>query len=170
MIQEYKGIKPVTGKGCYIHETAVIIGEVILNDGVSVWPGAVLRGDTCRIEIGKGTNIQDNAVLHGGSKSKKGTIVIGQNVTIGHGAILHGCSVGDGSLIGMGAILLDDTRIGRGSMIGAGTLVPPGRTVAEKSLAVGNPYKILRELTETEQDGLLANAREYSELARDFNA
>lgn len=168
MIQEYKGIRPMIGKGCYIHESAVVIGEVILMENVSVWPGAVLRGDTCRIEIGRGSNVQDNAVLHGGSRAKKGEIIIGENVTIGHSAVLHGCCVGDGSLIGMGAILLDDTKIGRGSMAGAGALIPPGRTVPDASLAIENPYKILRALSNDEQYKLLENAKEYCELAQDF--
>ena len=168
MIKEYCGYRPIIGKGCFIHESAVLIGEVVLMDEVSIWPGAVIRGDTCRIVIGKGSNIQDNAVLHGGYFSAKDTMEIGENVIVGHGAILHGCYVGDCTLIGMGSIVLDNAVVGKECIIGAGTLIPQKKNVPDRSLALGSPFKILREVTPEEAADLLHQAQDYNKQAKEY--
>ncbi|MBR3807231.1 MAG: gamma carbonic anhydrase family protein [Lachnospiraceae bacterium] len=137
----------------YIAEGAKIIGDVTIGEDSSVWYNAVIRGDSNSIVIGENTNVQDNAVLH---TSHNHALQIGDNVTIGHGAIVHGCTVGNNVLIGMGAIILDGTVIEDNCIIGAGALV------------LGNPAKVVRELTEEEKNSILKNADEYSEEAHKY--
>ena len=142
-------------------ETAAVIGEVILEENVTVWYGAVLRGDVGPIRIGRGSNIQDNCTVH---CAVDVPTVVGENVVVGHGAILHSCTVGDGCLIGMGAILLDGCVIGEGSVIAAGALVPPGKSIPPRSLVMGVPGRVVRQVTEEEAAATLANAARYVEL------
>lgn len=147
----------------YIAEGAEIIGDVTIGEDSSVWYNAVIRGDSNSIVIGENTNVQDNAVLH---TSHSHALTIGDNVTIGHGAIVHGCTVGNNVLIGMGAIILDGAVIEDNCIIGAGALVTQGKVMSEGSLVLGNPAKVVRELTQEEIKSIQINADEYSEEAR----
>ena len=155
-----------------IHPTVVIalgahvLGEATLGPRCSVWYNAVVRADEAPITIGAETNIQDCAVIH---VSTGHPTAIGEDVTIGHGAIVHGCTVGSNTLIGMGAIVLDDAEIGRDCIIGAGALVTKGMRIPDGSLAFGNPARIIRSLTEEEIEANRANAAEYVRLAESLS-
>lgn len=149
--------------GAYLADTARVMGEVTLGEDVTVWYGAVVRGDVATIRIGTGTNVQDGAVIHCDSGVPN---AIGNHVTIGHGAIVHGKSVGDGSLIGMGAKVLGETVIGRGCLIAAGALVTPGTVVPDGMVVMGVPGKIVRPINEKEKEYLAWLAPHYVELAR----
>jgi carbonic anhydrase/acetyltransferase-like protein (isoleucine patch superfamily) len=167
-IREYRSFRPKIGRDCYVDEDAVLIGDVELMDNVTIWPGAVLRGDTVRIVVGPGSNVQDNAVLHGGSLVKKADVIIGADVTIGHGVILHGCKIGDNTLVGMGAIVLEDAVVGKNCIVGAGTLVPQNKQVPDGSLAVGSPFTVIRQTRDDERQHILVNAEEYRTMGRHF--
>jgi len=145
----------------YITKTAVIEGDVSIEENVSIWYGAVLRGDLAPIKVGKNSNVQENSVLH---VDENCPVVIGENVTIGHGAIIHGCTIGDNSLIGMGAIILNGANIGKNCIIGAGALVTGNTQIPDNSLVIGSPAKVKREVTEDEIRGNLHNAEEYVKL------
>lgn len=147
----------------YIAEGAKIIGDVKIGKDSSVWYNAVIRGDSNSIVIGENTNVQDNAVLH---TSHSYSLAIGDNVTIGHGAIVHGCTIGNNVLIGMGAIVLDGAVVEDNCIIGAGALVTQDKVIPSGSLALGNPAKVVRELKREEMESILENANEYSEEAR----
>ncbi|MBQ8519546.1 MAG: gamma carbonic anhydrase family protein [Agathobacter sp.] len=146
----------------YMAEGAKIVSDVSIGEGSSVWYNAVIRGDSNPIVIGENTNVQDNAVLH---VSHSHAMSIGDNVTIGHGAIIHGCTIGNNVLIGMGAIVLDGAVIEDNCIIGAGTLVTQNKIIPSGSLAFGNPAKVMRQLTEEEKESILENANEYSDEA-----
>lgn len=146
----------------YMAEGCRIVGDVEIGENSSVWYNAVIRGDSNSVVIGENTNIQDNAVLH---TSHDAPLIIGDNVTIGHGAIIHGCTIGNNVLIGMGAIVLDGAVIGDNCMIGAGALVTQNKLIPEGSLAFGNPAKVVRPITEEEKESILKNANEYSDEA-----
>ena len=146
-------------QGAYLAPNATVVGDVVLEQDVNVWYGAVIRGDSGQIKIGKGTNIQDNCVLH-----EKTTI--GKNCTIGHNAIVHGCTVGNGCLIGMGAVILNGAVLEDGCLVGAGALVTGKIHAPAGSLVLGSPAKVARELTEEEKDASLEDARHYVELAQ----
>lgn len=143
----------------YIAPNATIVGNVHLGDQVSVWYGAVLRGDNCTITIGDNTNIQDNAVIHSNT-------VIGRNCTVGHTAIVHGCTIGDNCMIGMGAIVLNNAVIGDNCIIGAGAVVTGKMNAPAGSMILGNPAKIVKELTPEQIAGITANAQLYINLAK----
>lgn len=130
---------PRTDGAAFVAETATLIGDVTLGKEASVWYGAVLRADSGRITVGDGTNIQDNAVLHTGTRED---VTVGDNVTIGHSALVHGCTVGDGALIGMHATVLNRAVVGAGAVVAAGALVPEGMVVPDGMLAVGVPARI----------------------------
>jgi carbonic anhydrase/acetyltransferase-like protein (isoleucine patch superfamily) len=151
--------KPVThGNEHFIADNATIIGSVILHNQTSVWYNAVIRGDSDIITIGERTNIQDGAVLH----TDPGIpMTIGGNVSVGHQAMLHGCTVGDGSLIGIGAIILNHAVIGKSCLVGAGAVIPEGKNYPDGVLVLGAPGKVVRELKPEERDGLLLNAEIY---------
>ena len=149
----------------YIAEGAKVIGDVEIGEMSSVWFNAVIRGDSNSIVIGKNTNVQDNAVLH---TSHGHGIKIGDNVTIGHGAIVHGCIIGNNVLIGMGAIVLDGAVIEDNCIIGAGALVTQNKMMPEKSLVLGNPAKVVRELKQEEMDSIQENANAYWEEAEEY--
>lgn len=140
---------------------AFLRGDVTLGEQVSVWYNAVLRADQESITIGKGSNIQDNCVLHGDAGNH---VTVGEYVTVGHGAILHGCTVEDKCLIGMNAVVLDHAVIGEGSIVGAGAVVSSGTIVPPRSLVVGIPGKVKKSLTDEDVAGTMENAREYLEL------
>ncbi len=167
-LRPYLGRMPRAGARCYIDPAACVIGDVELGEDVSFWPCAVARGDVNFIRIGARSNIQDGAVLHvthDGPYSPGGApLVIGSDVTVGHGAILHGCTVEDLCLIGMHATVLDGAVIGRGAMVGAGALVPPGRHVGAGELWLGNPARAARTLDARELEQLRYSAQHYVRL------
>jgi carbonic anhydrase/acetyltransferase-like protein (isoleucine patch superfamily) len=142
----------------FVASGARIVGDVQLGQGASVWYNAVLRGDSARIVIGAGSNLQDNVSVHVDSEHP---VVIGQYVSVGHNAVVHGCTIGDGSLIGMGSVILSGARIGRGCLIAGGAVVLEGTVVPDGSLVAGVPAKVRRSLTDEERDGLLRNAELY---------
>ncbi len=163
MIKEFQGITPKIDETCFVAETAVVIGDVELEKNVNVWYGTVIRGDVNYVRIGENTNIQDNTVVH--VESNGHPTIIGKNVTIGHSAVIHACTIGDNSLIGMGAIVLDGAEIGENVILGAGALVPPGKKIPSNCLAVGSPAKVVRELGEEELEKRIMHAKKYVELA-----
>ena len=144
---------------------AAVTGDVVLGKGVSVWYNAVIRGDDGTITVGEDTNIQDNCVLH---TDKGFPITIGRGCTIGHAAILHGCTIGDNTLIGMGAILLNGARVGRDCIVGAGALVPQGMEIPDGSLAFGSPAKVRRSMTAEEIESNRAAAAFYCREAEEY--
>jgi carbonic anhydrase/acetyltransferase-like protein (isoleucine patch superfamily) len=152
--------KPKLGKGVYIARGAAVLGDVTLGDYSSVWYNAVLRGDINRIVVGHHSNIQDNAVLH---LADEFPCIIGNYVTVGHSAIVHACTVGDETLVGMGAVILDGAVIGRQCLIGARALVTQGAKIPAGSLVLGAPAKVVRALTREERAGLKAWAQKYVE-------
>jgi carbonic anhydrase/acetyltransferase-like protein (isoleucine patch superfamily) len=153
-----------------IHDTAfiapgaVVLGDVTVGEDVGIWYNATVRGDRGSIVIGKGSNVQDNAVVH---MDDNFPVTIGENVTIGHGAIVHGCTIGDNCLVGMGAIIMNGAHIGANCIVGAGALVTQGTEVPDNSLILGNPAKIKRPVTEEEIAASIRNARLYVEEARE---
>lgn len=149
--------------GRFLADTARVVGEVDLGADVSIWFGVAIRGDVAKVSIGRGSNVQDNAVVHCDSHVPN---VIGEDVSIGHGAIVHGISVGDGTLIGMGATVLGGTRIGRRCLIAAGAVVPPNLEVPDDSVVMGVPGKIIRPTSEKERAYLAWLAPHYVMLAR----
>ncbi len=161
MIEKFTGIEPEVASGAWLHPSACVIGRVKIAEQVSVWPGAVLRGDVDRIEIGRGTNIQDLAVLH---PNLDKPVLIGEGVTVGHSAIIHGSMVGSHCLVGMGAIVMD-CEIGEFCIVAAGAVVTPGARIPARSMVMGTPGKVKRELTEDECAALLRSEKEYIRLA-----
>ena len=165
-IYELDGLTPQLGEGAWVADSAQVIGNVQLADGASVWFGAVLRGDNEPMRIGKGTNIQEGSVLH----SDPGfPLTLGENVTIGHQVMLHGCTVGDGTLIGIKAVVLNGAKIGKNCIVGAGALVTEGKEFPDGSMILGAPARLVRELTAEQQAGLqraavhyVANAKRYA--------
>ncbi len=148
-------------KKLFIAQGAVVCGEVTMGDKVSIWYNAVVRGDMAPVVIGDETNIQECSVLH---VSKGIPLVLGKGVTVGHGAILHSCTIGDNSLIGMGAIVLDGAKIGKNCIIGAGALVTGGTEIPDGSLVIGSPAKVKREMRPEEIEANRKNAEEYVHL------
>lgn len=163
MIKDYEEIKPNIPNSCFIAHSADLIGNVKLGDNTNIWYNCVLRGDENEIIIGDNTNIQDGTVVH---ISRDNKTEIGNYVTIGHKAIIHACKIGNYSLIGMGAIVLDGSEVGDYTLIGAGSLVPPGKKIPSGVLAYGNPIKVIRELTEEEKKSLEKSAIDYVEYAQ----
>jgi len=147
----------------FIADNATIIGDVILSKDVNIWYGAVIRADKDKITVGDCSNIQDNVVVH---TSRAFPVTIGENVSVGHGAILHGCTIGNHVLVGMGSIILNGAVIGEGSIIGAGAVVTEGKVIPPGSLVIGLPGKVVRNVTDEEYEGILHNALEYVKLAK----
>lgn len=164
MTYEYRGIWPKISDKAFVAENASVIGEVEIGDDSSVWFGAVIRGDEAPIKIGRGSNVQDNVVLHCDMGSP---MDIGDNVTIGHGSIVHGAIIGSNTLIGMGAIVLDGARIGEGCIIGAGAVVKERAEIPAGSLVVGVPGKVVREV-KPEQAETLRRQSYYVPLSKDY--
>jgi len=156
---------PDVAESAFVADSAEVIGRVTLGEGASVWFNAVLRGDSDTLTIGAGSNIQDGSVLHADHGFP---LVIGENVTVGHQVMLHGCTVGDESLIGIGAVVLNGARIGRNCIVGAGALVTEGKDFPDGSLIVGAPAKIVRQLTEEQIAGLKASAAHYVNNGRRY--
>lgn len=154
---------PVIHPSAFVAEGAVISGDVTLERDVSIWHNAVLRADCDRIVVGAGSNIQDGCVIH---EDRGKPVAIGRDVTVGHGAIIHGCTIGDGTLVGMRAIVLNGAQVGAGCTIGAGALVTQGTVIPDGFLAFGSPARVVRKLTEQEREANIRGARRYAEEAR----
>ncbi len=159
--------QPAVHPTAWVADSAQVIGRVVLNADTSVWFGAVLRGDSDVLTIGRGTNIQDGSVLHADAGVP---LTLGEGVTVGHQVMLHGCTVGDGSLIGIQAVVLNGAKIGRHCLVGAGALVTAGKEFPDGSMIIGSPAKLLRPLTEDEIAGLKRSAEHYVENARRYRA
>ncbi|MDW8324416.1 MAG: gamma carbonic anhydrase family protein [Burkholderiales bacterium] len=171
-IEAFQGCRPRLGRDVFVHPAATVIGDVSLADEVSVWPGAVIRGDVNAIRIGPASNVQDNAVLHVShrqpSRPDGAPLIIGARVTVGHGAILHGCTVGDECLLGMGAIVMDHAVIEPQVLLAAGSLVTEGQVLAGGWLYLGRPARPLRRLDGKELALFAYQARHYVQLARQY--
>jgi len=168
MLRSYQGKSPVVPASCYVDPSAQIIGDVVLGENSSVWMNAVVRGDVHHIRIGANSNVQDCAVLHG--MRYKHPVEIGDYVTIGHNATVHGCIVEDACLIGMGVVILNGARIGEGSIIAAGALVPEGTVVPARTLWAGLPAKQRRELTDKDREAILMYANNYLDYTKIYLA
>lgn len=156
--------RPLIHSSSYIFDNAVVIGEVTLSEHTSVWAGASIRGDNAPIFIGQNSNIQECSVLHVDTGVP---LHVGNNVTIGHKAMLHGCTIGDGSLIGMSAIILNNAKIGKNCIVGAGAIIPEGKIIPDNSLVIG-VAKIVRELSPEDIQAIHANTQHYVELAQQY--
>ncbi len=171
-IAPYLGVAPQIGTGVYLHPTASVTGDVVIGDHASVWPGVVIRGDVNHVRIGSGTNVQDLSVLHVSHKSSwdpgGSPLIVGANVTIGHGVILHGCTIEDESLIGMGSIVMDKVVVQKHVLLGAGSLVPEGKVLESGYLYYGSPAKKVRPLSEAEIAHFMYSARHYIKLKNDY--
>jgi carbonic anhydrase/acetyltransferase-like protein (isoleucine patch superfamily) len=167
MIYALDGILPEIDPDAWVADDANLIGRVVIGAMASVWFGATLRGDNEEIRVGAGSNVQENSVLH---TDIGYPLTIGANCTIGHRAMLHGCTIGDGTLIGMGATVLNGAKIGRGCLIGACALITEGKDIPDGSLVMGSPGKVVRMLDATAQAKLLASAAGYQANARRFRA
>ncbi len=165
MIRRFKNILPQIDKCAWVAKTADVIGSVIIAEDASVWFGAALRGDMNEIRVGARSNIQDNAVLHVDAHNP---CILGEDVTVGHGAIVHGATIGSRVLVGMGAIVLDGAIVEDDVIIGAGALVPPGKRIPSGSLVIGSPGRVARQLDEREVAHLLRSSQTYVELSREY--
>ncbi|WHH59052.1 gamma carbonic anhydrase family protein [Petroclostridium sp. X23] len=165
MILNYSGTLPKIHESCFIAPSADVIGKVQIGKDSSIWFKTVLRGDVASIIIGKNSNIQDGSIVHCGYNLDT---IIGNNVVIGHNAIIHGCRVGDNCLIGMGAIILNGAVIGENCIIGAGALVTLGKEIPPNSMVLGSPAKVVRELTAEEIESIYQNAQRYVMLGREY--
>ena len=167
MIWELDGIAPEIARDAWIAPDAQIIGRVVIEPGASIWWGAVLRGDNEEIRIGAGSNVQDLCCLH---TDPGFPLTIGAHVTVGHRAMLHGCTIGAGSLIGMGATVLNGAKIGAGSLIGASALVSEGKDIPDRVLVMGAPGRVVRDIDDAQYQGLLDSAARYRANGARFRA
>ena len=166
MIKKFKGKSPVIPNSCYISESVDLIGDVTLGENVSLWFGTVVRGDMHFITIGNRSNIQDNSVVH--VTTDISPTRIGSEVTVGHNAIIHGATIEDRCLIGMGAIIMDDAVVGEGSIVGAGAVVPPNMMIPPRSLVVGLPAKIVRQTSDEELEMIIERAQHYIDFSQKY--
>ncbi|MBK5291329.1 MAG: gamma carbonic anhydrase family protein [Acidobacteriia bacterium] len=166
MIRSFRGAVPKIAASAYIDESAQVIGKVTVGERVSIWPNTTLRGDMNQITIGDDSNIQDNSVCHVDAPDYP--LVIGNRVTVGHSVVLHGCTVEDDALIGIGAIVLNGARIGTGSIIAAGALISEGAEIPPGSMVMGIPGKIRRQVSEEEREKFRLNAMRYVELGKRY--
>jgi len=164
-IYEVDGICPTVAETAWVADSAEVMGDVVLGDEVGVWFGVVIRGDTDAIRIGARSNIQDLSVLHADVNMP---LTIGQGVTVGHKAMLHGCTVGDNSLIGIGAVVLNGAKIGKDCLVGAGALVTEGKVFPDGSMILGSPAKVVRSLTPEQLESLRWSADHYVANAKRF--
>jgi len=171
-LRTYHSIYPQLGAGCYVDESSVIVGDVILEDDASIWPLVAARGDVNKIRIGQRSNVQDGSVLHVTRKSPQNPdgfpLIIGDDVTVGHKCMLHGCTLGNRILVGMGAIIMDGVVVEDDVFIGAGTLVPPNKRLESGYLYVGNPMQKKRPLKASERAFLKQSAVNYVNLKNEY--
>lgn len=165
LLAPYNGHSPIIGEDCFVAPTAVLIGDVTLHEGASVWFGCVLRGDVSPIVVGARSNIQDNTVIHGEDGCPT---IIGEDVTVGHSAIIHGATVGDRVLVGMGAVLLSRCKIGSDTIIGARALVTEEVEIEAGNLVIGMPARVKRPLTPEERSNILGSSAHYQGYARNY--
>jgi carbonic anhydrase/acetyltransferase-like protein (isoleucine patch superfamily) len=168
MLRSYQGISPVVPSTCYVDPSAQVIGDVTLGDHASIWMNAVVRGDVNSIRIGARSNVQDCAVLHG--MRHLYPVIVGEMVTIGHNATVHGCVLEDAVLVGIGAVILNDARIGEGSIIAAGAVIPEHTIIPPNSLVAGVPGKIRRTLDASDREMILTYARNYLDYTKIYLA
>lgn len=166
MIKTFNSKTPDTEKACFIAENAVIAGDVTLGEDSSVWFGAVMRGDDESITVGRNSNIQDNCTVH---CTKSYPVKIGENVTVGHNAVIHGCEIGDGSLIGMSATVMNGAVLGKNCLVGAGALVTENKVFPDNSLIMGVPAKAVGLLSDDDAENMLKNAAHYVEKAKKYS-
>lgn len=166
-IYQLDDLTPDLHETAWVADNAQVMGNVSLAEECSVWFGVVIRGDTETISIGRGSNVQDNSVLHADMGMP---LTIGENVTVGHQVMLHGCTIGDGSLIGIQAVVLNGARIGKNCLVGAGSLVTEGKEFPDGSMIIGSPAKVVRQLTSEQIEGLKMSAQHYVENARRYKA
>ena len=166
-VSALNGTQPRVADSAWVADSAQVMGNVVLGEDSSVWFGTVIRGDTETITVGRGSNIQDASVLHADIGKP---LTIGDNVTVGHQVMLHGCTIGDESLIGIGAIVLNGAKIGRHCLVGAGALVTEGKEFPDGSMIIGSPAKAVRQLTPEQIEGLKLSAQHYMDNARRFRA
>ena len=166
-VYQLDDLLPAIHESAWVADSAQVMGNVILEENSSIWFGVVVRGDTDTITIGKGSNIQDNSVLHADEGMP---LVIGENVTVGHQVMLHGCTVGDGSLIGIQAVVLNGAKIGKNCLVGAGSLVTEGKEFPDGCMILGSPAKAVRQLSDTQIEGLKMSAQHYMDNARRYKA
>ncbi len=173
-IRSYQGVAPQLGEGAFVDDSALVIGDVHLAADASLWPMSVARGDVNRIRIGARSNIQDGSVLHvthpHEAEPDGHPLLIGDDVTVGHKVILHGCSIGDRCLIGMGAIVMDGASLEQDLLLGAGSLVPPGKVLSSGYLWLGSPVRKVRVLSDEELDWIRYSAQHYVELKDRYQA
>jgi carbonic anhydrase/acetyltransferase-like protein (isoleucine patch superfamily) len=162
-IYELDGRTPSIAESAWVADSAQVMGDVTLGEGASVWFGAIARGDSDRIVVGAGSNIQDGSVLHADDGLP---LVVGERVTVGHQVMLHGCTIGDGSLIGIGAIVLNGVKIGKHCLVGAGSLVTEGKEFPDGSMIIGSPARVVRQLTPEQIEGLRNSAQHYMDNAQ----
>ena len=166
MIKKFRGKFPIIPDSCYISESVDLIGDVTLGENVSLWFGTIVRGDMHFITIGNRSNIQDNSVIH--VTTDVSPTRIGDEVTVGHNAIIHGATIEDRCLIGMGTIIMDDAVIGEGSIVGAGAVVPPNMIIPPRSLVVGLPAKIVRQTSDEELEMIIERAQHYIDFSQEY--
>jgi carbonic anhydrase/acetyltransferase-like protein (isoleucine patch superfamily) len=164
-LYQLDNLSPKLHETAWVADNAQVMGNVLLAEESSVWFGVVIRGDTETISVGRGSNIQDNSVLHADMGMP---LTIGENVTVGHQVMLHGCTIGDGSLIGIQAVVLNGARIGKNCLVGAGSLVTEGKEFPDGSMILGSPAKAVRQLTPEQIEGLKMSAQHYVENARRY--
>ncbi|AOV05209.1 gamma carbonic anhydrase family protein [Delftia tsuruhatensis] len=164
-IYELDGVAPEVAASAWVADSAEVMGNVQLAEDASIWFGAVLRGDCESITIGEGSNIQDASVLHADLGKP---LVVGRHVTVGHQVMLHGCTIGDESLIGIGAVVLNGAKVGRNCLVGAGALITEGKEFPDGSMIIGSPAKAVRQLTPEQIEGLRRSAQHYVDNARRF--
>ena len=164
-IYELDGVAPSVAASAWVADNAQVMGDVSIGEGASVWFGTTVRGDTDTITIGAGSNVQDGSVLHADDGLP---LTIGANVTVGHQVMLHGCTIGDESLIGIGAIVLNGAKIGKNCLVGAGALVTEGKEFPDGSMIIGSPAKAMRQLTPEQIEGLRRSALHYMENAEHY--
>ncbi len=168
MIRPFRGVTPQIPASAYVDQSAQVIGDVHIGEESSVWCNAVLRGDMFYIRIGNRTNVQDNSIIH--TRTGSHPTILEDEVTVGHSVTLHGCYVAQGSLIGIGSIVLDDVRVGTKSLVAAGSLIAPGTVIPPRSLVMGIPAKVKRTLTDEEIAGLDLFWQNYVEFTRKYKS
>lgn len=167
MIQKVKGKDPVIHPTAFVHELAAIIGDVLIGEESNIWPFVVLRGDIERITVGKRVSIQDGSIAH---TDPGYPTFVGDNCTVGHGCVLHGCWIGSGTLVGMGAVILTGAKIGEGCVIGAGALVPEGKEIPKESVVIGVPAKVVRSVEEKDRERMKRTSEAYINLMKEYKS